>query len=330
MDQDLAGTVHDPVTGQAVPTILAIADIPGWAIDFKAQNLKRSLAGRFDVHVRYMADVTEADMDAADVVLIFYWLQLRKIPSSESVLARHRDRLLMGICSHFELEGPRREEGLATLRALPAAVFVHNKGLEREYAPLLGVPVHYTPNGVDTTFFAPANGAPKRHPGEIRVGWAGSLVNQGAAHRGFHEVIEPAVAAVPGARLDAAIREQYWRNRHEMLEFYRQLDVYVCASDSEGTPNPCLEAAACGVPVVTTRVGNMPELIVDGVNGFFFDRSVADLKDRLTRLRDDLTLASSMSASIRASIAAWDWSAQAENYARMFESIVQGSTSLQG
>jgi len=44
-----------------------------------------------------------------------------------------------------------------------------------------------------------------------------------------------------------------------MVEFYRSLDVYVCASRSEGTPNPCLEAAACGLPVVTTRVWAAPK-----------------------------------------------------------------------
>src|SRR5262249_30867749 len=101
-----------------------------------------------------------------------------------------------------------------------------------------------------------------------------------------------------------------------------ELDVYVCASISEGTPNPCLEAAACGVPVITTPVGNMPELIEDGGNGFFFDGTEAELVDRLTRLRDDASLASSMSSRIRESMVLWDWNVQAQSYARMFESVL--------
>ena len=75
-----------------------------------------------------------------------------------------------------------------------------------------------------------------------------------------------------GAELCLAAREERWRTAAEMVEFYHSLDVYVCASRSEGTPNPCLEAAACGLPVITTAVGNMPELIRDGHNGFLVER----------------------------------------------------------
>jgi glycosyltransferase involved in cell wall biosynthesis len=127
---------------------------------------------------------------------------------------------------------------------------------------------------------------------------------------------------VPGVRLLTAIREQYWRNHDEMLDFYRNLDVYVCASRSEGTPNPCLEAAACGVPLVTTRVGNMPELIQDGDNGLFFDGTAEGLANKLALLRDTPSLGSRMSARMIETIQEWDWAVQAENYAHMFSSLL--------
>lgn len=305
------------------PRILAIADRPGWAIDSKVRNLRRALAGRFEIVERFQHDVTEAEVNAADIVLIFYWLQILKMPLPESVLALRPDRLLIGICSHIELEGKYRERGLATLRRLARAVFVNNRLLEHEYGPLLGVPVHYTPNGVDTAFFCPPP-EPRPRSGELRAGWAGSLSNQGPAHRGFHDVIEPAVAAVPGVRLLTAVREQRWRGRDEMLDFYRGLDVYVCASRSEGTPNPCLEAAACGVPLVTTRVGNMPELIRDGENGLFFDGTAEGLANKLALLRDTPALGSRMAARMMETIREWDWGVQAENYATMFGWLLNG------
>jgi len=304
-----------------LPRILAIADRPGWAIDRKAQNLRRVLARRFEIVQRFQHDVTESDVNAADIVLIFYWFQIAKLPLPESVLARRSDRLVIGICSHREMEGEFREPGLAILQRLARAVFVNNRKLEHEYAPLLRIPVHYTPNGVDTTFFCPAQ-EPQPYSGELRVGWAGSLGNHGPAHRGFHDVIEPAVAAVPGVRLLTAIREQYWRNHDEMLDFYRDLDVYVCASRSEGTPNPCLEAAACGVPLVTTPVGNMPQLIRDGDNGLFFDGTAEGLANKLALLRDTPSLRSRMAVRMIETIREWDWGVQAENYARMFTSLL--------
>jgi glycosyltransferase involved in cell wall biosynthesis len=155
------------------------------------------------------------------------------------------------------------------------------------------------------------------------VGWAGSLANHGSAHRGLHEVIEPAVSAVAGTSLVTAVREERWRTRDEMLAFYRGLDAYVCASLSEGTPNPCLEAAACGVPVVTTRVGNMPELIRDGENGFLVDRRVEDVAGKLALLRDSPALATRLARRMNEVIADWDWSVQAENYARMFDDLLR-------
>lgn len=314
--------MRDDVNTNARPRVLAIADRPGWAIDSKARNLTRDLAGRYEVLVRYQHEVTEDDLASADLVMIFYWLELLKMPLSEETLARYADRLLIGICSHFELQGDRRERGLATLNRLARCVFANNKLLQREFAPLIGVPVHYTPNGVDTTFFRAADGSRVRTAGTLRVGWAGSLTNQGAEHRGFPNVIEPAVAAVPGVELVTAIREQYWRNRDEMLAFYRDIDVYVCASRSEGTPNPCLEAAACGIPVVTTPVGNMPELIVDGENGCFHDGTAHGLAEKLTLLRDSPALATQWGGRIRTSIEAWDWRRQSEHYAQMFDAML--------
>ena len=307
-----------------LPRILAIADRPGWAIDRKAQNLRRVLARRFEIVQRFQHDVTESDVNAADIVLIFYWFQIAKLPLPESVLARRSDRLVIGICSHREMEGEFREPGLAILQRLARAVFVNNRKLEHEYAPLLRIPVHYTPNGVDTTFFCPPP-EPQPYSGELRVGWAGSLGNHGPAHRGFHDVIEPAVAAVPGVRLQTAIREQHWRNHDEMLDFYRDLDVYVCASRSEGTLNPCLEAAACGVPLVTTRVGNMPELVRDGDNGLFFDGTAEGLANKLALLRDTPSLRSRMATRMIETIREWDWSVQAENYAHMFTSLLMAA-----
>jgi glycosyltransferase involved in cell wall biosynthesis len=258
-------------------------------------------------------------------VLLYYWLQIERLGPLRAELLRRRDRLAVGICSHYELDGAWRTPGLATLDEFARAVFANNRLLVEEFGPQLAPPVYYTPNGVDTEFFRPATAEGSPSPGRrLRVGWAGSLTNHGSEHRGVHEVIAPAVEAA-GADLRLAVREEKWRNREEMLELYRSLDVYVCASRSEGTPNPCLEAAACGLPVITTRVGNMPELIRDGENGYFIERDVDDLAEKLGRLRDDPALRIRMGQVARASIEAWDWRRQAARYGEMLRDVVAGA-----
>ncbi|HEY0553073.1 MAG TPA: glycosyltransferase family 4 protein [Thermoanaerobaculia bacterium] len=306
------------------PVVLCVVDRPHWAHDRKTDALARQLRSGYEIVKRYHADVAAADLERADCVLLYYWLQVERLSPLREVLRRLRERLVIGICSHFELDGERRAPGLATLADFACAVFANNRLLLEEFGPALEQPVHYTPNGVDTELFQPSAVPLPAAPGTLRVGWAGSLTNQGADHRGVREFIAPAVAAVAGAELRLAVREETWRTQEEMLEFYRSLDVYVCASRSEGTPNPCLEAAACGLPVITTRVGNMPELIREGENGFFVERNVADIAGRLRVLRDDPGLRLRLGRSARASVEPWDWSRRALPYEAMFQAVLGG------
>jgi len=263
--------------------------------------------------------VSEADIEAADLVLVYYWLQIRRLARFKRVFQRVRDRLLIGACSEYELEGGLRKPVLAMLASLPRAVFANNLKLAQGLEAALGRRVFYTPNGVDTSFFQPAAVPPPPTP--LRAGWAGSLKNQTSAHRGVYRFIIPAVAAVDGAELCLAARENRWRGAEEMRDFYQSLHVYVCASRSEGTPNPCLEAAACGLPILTTAVGNMPELIRDGENGLFVTRDVDDIAAKLRRLRDDAELRERLGRAARVAVEGWDWRCQAPRYGEMFEDV---------
>jgi len=302
------------------PRIVFVVDRPGWAHDRKTDALASALAARYEIVKVFQADLTESHLESADAVLFYYWLQIDRVAHLRPLLQARRESVLIGICSHYELEGAWREPAFATLNDLASAVFINNQLLYDEIAPQMAMPVHYTPNGVDTRFFRPP-AAPSSPGPRLRVGWAGSLTNQTAAHRGVAEVIEPAVALV-GGELHLAAREQKWRTAAEMVDFYHSLDVYVCASRTEGTPNPCFEAAACGLPVVTTAVGNMPEFIRPGENGFFVERRPEDMAAKLTLLRDDPELRARMGAAARASAETWDWRHQALRYEPLFDRVL--------
>lgn len=53
---------------------------------------------------------------------------------------------------------------------------------------------------------------------------------------------------------------EMWGERHDMPAVYQALDVFVMSSDAEGVPMTMLEAMSSGLPVVSTRVGGIPEI----------------------------------------------------------------------
>ncbi len=74
----------------------------------------------------------------------------------------------------------------------------------------------------------------------------------------------------------------------EVACLYNQSQILVCASTAEGGPRVTVEAMACGVPVISTPVGIMGELIDDGVNGLLFHWDAAELAGHIRLLlRDD-------------------------------------------
>jgi glycosyltransferase involved in cell wall biosynthesis len=73
----------------------------------------------------------------------------------------------------------------------------------------------------------------------------------------------------------------------EALEVVRRSLCLVLVSASEGLPVAILEAMALGKPVISSRVGGVPEVVADGVNGWLFP---PDRPDRLCQLLMDLSV----------------------------------------
>src|SRR5690606_24762971 len=61
------------------------------------------------------------------------------------------------------------------------------------------------------------------------------------------------------------------RKPEELSKYYSAADVFVLATEHEGWANVFLEAMACGLPIVTTRVGGNAEVVRDGETGALVD-----------------------------------------------------------
>jgi glycosyltransferase involved in cell wall biosynthesis len=84
--------------------------------------------------------------------------------------------------------------------------------------------------------------------------------------------------------------------------YLRNFKVYAHASKIENMPVSLIEALACGKPVIAAKVGGIPEIVDEGVNGFFWNLNDPEqAADVLARLLDDEDLRASMSAAALAS-----------------------------
>ena len=71
-------------------------------------------------------------------------------------------------------------------------------------------------------------------------------------------------------------------DRQDLPKYYGALDFYLCLSRAEGGPYPVMECMACEVPVISTPVGIVPDLIEDGVNSFLVNAN--DYLERIPQI----------------------------------------------
>jgi glycosyltransferase involved in cell wall biosynthesis len=64
---------------------------------------------------------------------------------------------------------------------------------------------------------------------------------------------------------------EYLVHPHDVVGYYRLLDLYLVCSREEGGPQAVGESLSCGVPLVTTRVGQAPDIVTDGKDAVLVD-----------------------------------------------------------
>jgi glycosyltransferase involved in cell wall biosynthesis len=91
-----------------------------------------------------------------------------------------------------------------------------------------------------------------------------------------------------------------WIKGRQKERLLRSSDIFVLPSYGEGMPISILEAMAYGLPVVSTLVGGIPELVEEGVTGFLVEPGDLDsLYDRLKTLIEQQNLRVQMGLNAR-------------------------------
>jgi colanic acid/amylovoran biosynthesis glycosyltransferase len=128
---------------------------------------------------------------------------------------------------------------------------------------------------------------------EWKVTFRAVLIGDGPCHEELKELSRD-------LRLEKQVEFLGSATQDDVLPWLQRANVAVLSSQNEGMPVCLMEAAACGVPVVATAVGGIPELVRDGVTGFLTPPEPQPFAAALRRVLEQPDLARQMGAAARA------------------------------
>jgi glycosyltransferase involved in cell wall biosynthesis len=292
---------------EGLKKILLISDVRGWAWWNKSQYLRHYLHDEFNIDIINVIGPGAAGVPANGYDLYFtygysYVDRLKRIP---------RNKKMTGVTAH-------RPENVIR-PAMNKTNHVHaNSMMLLEEIKRFNPNAHYVPNGVDENLFRPIK--PINPSGELIVGHVGKKCKE----KGQSQIIQPAIEE-SGAR--SYVNTNDYRNKLpycQMFKKYQDFDIFIVASDEDGTPNPALEAAACGRPIISNRIGNMPEFIRDGYNGFLVEKNINAYVQKIKWCMEHKEEVVKMGMNARKTVLeGWTWKIQSEKYRKMFKEVLK-------
>jgi glycosyltransferase involved in cell wall biosynthesis len=196
--------------------------------------------------------------------------------------------------------------------------------LGRHYGVLDGT-LRVIPNGVDHATFRPDPVARERVRAELETGERPLAVFVGGdwERKGLAHIIEALADASQwrlvvvgggdtqryrGFAQDAGVldRVRFVGHQSDPRPYYAAADAFVLPTAYEAHPLVVLEAAAHGLPILGTSTNGLEDLIRDGENGWFVERSGRSIADRLARI-DDEPGRRAMGALARSSVSGLGW-----------------------
>jgi glycosyltransferase involved in cell wall biosynthesis len=146
------------------------------------------------------------------------------------------------------------------------------------------------------------------------------LVGTGDARESLEQLVK-------ALDLSATVSFAGYVPRSEIPEHYARAHVFVLPTYNEGMSIATLEAMAAGLPIVSTSVGGLAELVTNGVNGLTFQWGDVDgLAARLAQLASDRELAARMGVAARAIAASFSWNSMTSKYVALLESIANSDS----
>ena len=163
---------------------------------------------------------------------------------------------------------------------------------------------------------------------KIKIGWVGNSEftdsNGDSDLKGVRKIIKPALKELieEGYPIEIkfADRKDGLIPHEKMPEYYNSIDVYICASKNEGTPNPVLESLASGVPIISTNVGIVRDALGEKQKNFILEERTKEcLKNKLKELLNDKKQFKELSQENLGQRENWSWEKKCDQFKEFFE-----------
>lgn len=237
-------------------------------------------------------------------IIHFHNIQLLKFVDLEKVKKRY-EAVVAGVRGKIGLEQMKNY-----IHKLDA-VAVNIDPTLRNDVEILHPKVFVIPEGVDTNFFKPHYNVLN----DFTVGWVGR------DHKNFkNSDLLPSL----GYGYKKATYNEYIPH-YKMPDFYADTNVLVNLSEHEGFCRPILEAASCGLPVISSDVGVSrcildDEWIIEGNPR----RNIDEYKNKLNLLKNNQVLIKKTGFDNRKRALKFDWKQVVPQYDGMWEDILVG------
>jgi len=294
------------------PKILLLPDVRGWALDRKADGIIKYASYKYDFTKKYIGEYESIDYDAWDLILLFPWFSYNQLPQPIK-----REKIIAGISSHRSLDSnPHAKKILQdNFIAIAPTSWLLERELRGEHPN-----VFYTPNGVDTEVFIDR----KTRGDNLLFGWAGKEIWVG---KNYQSIIEPAMRE---ENFNPILASKMQKNnislltKEEMVNYYNDINVIVCASVSEGAGNLFLEGGACGCILLSTCVGHAKDFGIPDYNYIHVEPNLESFSGGIKRIKKMSTyerefIRRNLQTTIRNT---WSWNVKVENYMRMFDEYI--------
>jgi glycosyltransferase involved in cell wall biosynthesis len=132
-------------------------------------------------------------------------------------------------------------------------------------------------------------------------------------------------AALHKLALDLDLRKTEFAGQtghHSIAQLYQSADIYLNGSEIDNQPLSILEAFACGLPVVTTNAGGIPDMVCDGVSGFVVERGdYPAMAERAMHLLENAQVASTITRNALAGCEKYSWRAVGEQWVDSYRAL---------